>query len=346
MKGSFIMKLNKKILSVTICAAAMLSISSVMVSAENYPALSVSETSDSGMFIDGVANPYEDCTDLNMAYEISGVYLNAPEVKDIDNASSMVIRASKSLQMVVVTYLDKSGNDVIEIRKGIGTEDISGDYRVHKTTNILNVNGMEITVKGDSTDIYLAVWNDGYYSYSVFADENYPLIESDITDIAEKTSSETLIGGDPRTWGPDEDFTNTDTNLDMINPYTEYSSLKEANEAAGFSLRVSKMLNGYKLETVRVLDEDNADEDALIEAVYSNGKNKIIIRKSSGESDISGDYNEYKKTYKSGKTVYKGENRSKISLCTWQKKDYSYSVFVENGTVSLKTMKYIKLGVR
>lgn len=338
------MKLNKKILSVTMCAAVLLSVSSVTVNAENISALGASQTSD-GTFL-GVPNPYEDCDDLNKAYEISGVYLNAPEVKDIDSASSVAIRASKSLQMTVVTYLDRDGNDVLEIRKAVGNEDISGDYRVHDTTNVLEANGYEVTVKGNDTDIYLAIYSDGYYSYSISADGNYPLSGSDISEIVEKISGDAPIGGDSRTWGATENTAEDSLIGGVSNPYTEYSTIKEANEAAGFSLRVSKMLKGFELETVYVIDSDSADEEATIEAVYTDGKSKITVRKSSEESDISGDYNEYKKTYKSNSAYYKGESRSKISLCTWKKRGRSYSISIDGASVSIKTMKYLKFGVR
>ena len=53
------------------------------------------------------------------------------------------------------------------MRKSIGTDDNSGDYNEYPQQEELMVNDISVTVKGSGDLIYLAVWTDGDYSYSL-----------------------------------------------------------------------------------------------------------------------------------------------------------------------------------
>ena len=52
-------------------------------------------------------------------------------------------------------------------RKGIGEEDISGDYNVYEVEEIANVSGAQVTLKGSADGYVLAVWNADGYAYAV-----------------------------------------------------------------------------------------------------------------------------------------------------------------------------------
>ncbi len=66
-----------------------------------------------------------------------------------------------------VTCYSKDGTNELVLRKAPGTEDISGDYNTYAESDMLNISGTEVSVKGNDGLLYLACWNDGEYSYSV-----------------------------------------------------------------------------------------------------------------------------------------------------------------------------------
>lgn len=53
------------------------------------------------------------------------------------------------------------------IRKAAGSEDISGDWNEYAEISEKDVGGKEVTLKGNNGKIYLAIWTDGGYTYSV-----------------------------------------------------------------------------------------------------------------------------------------------------------------------------------
>ena len=111
-----------------------------------------------------IPNPFIDCASLAEAGEVAGFEMRAPEtVGDYDHVSISAMDG----ELVDVLY--ESGDDTVRVRKGAGTEDISGDYNSYAEAAVSKVDGMEVTMKGDSGKVYLAVWTSGEYTYSVSA---------------------------------------------------------------------------------------------------------------------------------------------------------------------------------
>ena len=111
-----------------------------------------------------IPNPFIDCASLAEAGEVAGFEMRAPEtVGNYDHVSISAIDGD----MVDVLY--ESGDETVRVRKGAGTEDISGDYNSYAEAAVSKVDGMEVTMKGDSGKVYLAVWTSGEYTYSVSA---------------------------------------------------------------------------------------------------------------------------------------------------------------------------------
>lgn len=130
----------------------------------------------------------------------------------------------------------------------------------------------------------------------------------------------------------------------MPNPFTDHSSMEEAEQAAGFSLTVPDKIDNFSDRIIRTLK--NEDGTSMIEVIYCNEQDQsstkedeIRIRKENGTDDISGDYTDYAES--SVITVHevpvsvKGDNGN-IRLATWHSGDYSYSVgfYSENGISS------------
>ena len=111
-----------------------------------------------------IPSPFIDCASLAEAGEIAGFEMRAPEtVGDYDRVSISAIDG----ELIDVLY--ESGDDTVRVRKGAGSEDISGDYNSYAETAVSEVDGMEVTMKGDAGKVNLAVWTNGEYTYSVSA---------------------------------------------------------------------------------------------------------------------------------------------------------------------------------
>lgn len=111
-----------------------------------------------------IPNPFIDCASLAEASQVAGFEMRAPEaVGDYDRVSISAIDG----ELIDVLY--ESGDDTVRVRKGAGTEDISGDYNSYAEAAVSKVDGMEVTMKGGSGKAYLAAWTSGEYTYSVSA---------------------------------------------------------------------------------------------------------------------------------------------------------------------------------
>ena len=55
-------------------------------------------------------------------------------------------------------------------RKGLGGDDISGDYNTYDVTEEQTIDGHTVLCKGNDGLIYTATWTDGTYSYAVMCD--------------------------------------------------------------------------------------------------------------------------------------------------------------------------------
>lgn len=126
----------------------------------------------------------------------------------------------------------------------------------------------------------------------------------------------------------------------MPNPFTDHSSMAEAEQAAGFSLTVPDKIDGFSDRIIRTLK--NEDGTSMIEVIYCNEQDQsstkedeIRIRKENGTDDISGDYTDYSEnsviTVNEIPVSVKGDNGG-IRLATWHSGDYSYSVGFYTGS--------------
>ena len=111
-----------------------------------------------------IPNPFIDCASLAKASQVAGFEMRAPEaVGDYDRVSISAIDG----ELIDVLY--ENGDNTVRVRKGAGTEDVSGDYNSYAETAVSQVDGMEVTMKGGAGRVNLAVWTNGEYTYSVSA---------------------------------------------------------------------------------------------------------------------------------------------------------------------------------
>ena len=71
-----------------------------------------------------------------------------------------------------------TGEERLDYRKSVGTEDNSGVYLDFDRVQEENVDGTKATLKGDETRVYLILWQKDDFSYSIYAEEGIPTEEA------------------------------------------------------------------------------------------------------------------------------------------------------------------------
>ena len=148
-----------------------------------------------------------------------------------------------------------------------------------------------------------------------------------------QTAETTNAGGSEATTTEDEPM------VGMANPWTEYATLAEAEEAAGFGITVPASVKGYDDVLIQVMKVANTDDDGnkadeiILEYRFMNGTDDVNIRKGKVADDISGVYGEYKESTADvdGNTVTVSSDGSLAYIATWTAGGYSYSVFASAG---------------
>lgn len=111
----------------------------------------------------GMPNPYTDHASLKEAEEDAGFEIQIPD--EIRGAKAVAFR-NLGTKMLEVIYYD-GDTEVARIRKGIGAEDISGDYNEYELDETVDTAGTQVTLKGSADGYALAVWNADGYAYAV-----------------------------------------------------------------------------------------------------------------------------------------------------------------------------------
>lgn len=147
----------KKAIVFTLCAA-------IMLSAAACSHASKPEESSSALVgqLAQVPNPFVSCDTLEEAGKLAGFDITVPtEIKGYDQDHISVMEKT----MIQVSF--KKGDDEIYFRKGVGAEDISGDYNSYSSTSELTVGPDQVTMKGDGDQVHTAIWTDGGFSYAI-----------------------------------------------------------------------------------------------------------------------------------------------------------------------------------
>lgn len=127
------------------------------------------------------------------------------------------------------------------------------------------------------------------------------------------------------------------------NPWKEYTSVKDAENAVGFSVKLPKKISGYTKDMIQAVD------GLVLQVFYKNGDKEVLIRKAlvSQGKDISGDYNVYDVTKKvsvkgkKGKVTIKGTEKKK-NLAVWSDGTYSYSLYTSAGMSQKALIRLVK----
>ncbi|MBR4928566.1 MAG: hypothetical protein IKX72_03305 [Oscillospiraceae bacterium] len=111
--------------------------------------------------------------------------------------------------------------------------------------------------------------------------------------------------------------------MQIPNPFVDYESLEAAAKAAGFELKTPSSVKGFSDKLIQVCNGE------MIQVIYLNGDDRLLIRKAKGSEDISGDYNEYSDnstvTVNGNSVTLRGDD-GKVSTAVWTSGGYTYSV--------------------
>lgn len=127
-----------------------------------------------------IPNPWQEYKTVSEAAKAAGFGFNAPE--KIGKYSVSYVQAMDGI--VEVTYAD--GGSEFCVRKGMGTDDISGDYNTYKNISEKKIGSSTITLRSNGDGVNSAVWTDGSYSYSIYSGDELTaaFIEDIISSIA------------------------------------------------------------------------------------------------------------------------------------------------------------------
>lgn len=109
-------------------------------------------------------SPFTDCKSLKEAEEVVGFDMSVPD--KIDDYDDISYSAMKRYRLIQIDYR-KDENRYVCIRKAFGNDDISGDYNKYNSEVMAELDGRQVTFKGNDDKVSLATWTDGDYTYSV-----------------------------------------------------------------------------------------------------------------------------------------------------------------------------------
>ena len=115
-----------------------------------------------------LSNPFGE--DYSCAEELSeAAGFEVPELKNLPFEVEDINYSVIGGDLAQIQYFGK--NNDITYRKSGEEADNSGDYNNYNYTEVIEVNNIKITVKGEKKLLKLAIWTDGKYAHSIYADK-------------------------------------------------------------------------------------------------------------------------------------------------------------------------------
>lgn len=115
-----------------------------------------------------IPNPFIPCATLQAAADIAGFSLDAPDAYGAYDHT--VIQAIEG-EMIEVIYEDASETEGLRIRKGVGTDSISGDYNSYDSEETQTIAGVSVSIRKNGDLIFVAEWTDGGYAHSITSED-------------------------------------------------------------------------------------------------------------------------------------------------------------------------------
>ncbi len=167
------MKNSKKILAIALGAAAVLSLAACSSSNSKTTEASTTESAKAAATTatESIANPWVDVDDLAAAKEKAGFEMSVP-----DEITGYILSEYRVMtegdKIIEVIYTENNSDKEIRIRKGVGADDISGDWNSYTEKYTGSLDGLSYSASGNAKDSYnLATWApDDKYTFSISSD--------------------------------------------------------------------------------------------------------------------------------------------------------------------------------
>jgi hypothetical protein len=107
-----------------------------------------------------------DIVEVSSVEELSEtVGFEVVEPRNLPFEPESVVYTAYWAEMAEIVYT--SDEQTAAFRKGIGSDDVSGDYNSYELTGEISVNDINATLKGNDENYTLAIWTDGEFAYSL-----------------------------------------------------------------------------------------------------------------------------------------------------------------------------------
>lgn len=140
---------------------------SLVACAKNAPATDYQQKQKDGQILEEnsaqIPNPFVDCETIADAEKIAGFEITVPDKMPEGYSQSSI----QAINDYLIQIFYESGDNEILIRKGIGSEDISGDYNTYSESNTMTIGELTINTKGNDGKINVATWINGEYTFSI-----------------------------------------------------------------------------------------------------------------------------------------------------------------------------------
>lgn len=113
----------------------------------------------------GMPNPWTDQQTMEDAQQAVGFSFQTP--KTIGVMKPVCIQTLESDIIQVFYQQTADSEEHVLLRKGFGSQDISGDYNAYSQSTVEFIGGSQVTLQGDDGMMMLATWVSGRFSYSV-----------------------------------------------------------------------------------------------------------------------------------------------------------------------------------
>lgn len=149
--------MKRKVTLIILCVVVMLTMAACSKETETSP-----DTTNNAE----IANPIVEHAALEEAIETAGFDFAVPDTIDGYGSRKIMTIDKKTIQVVYSGEKER-----LTVRKAEGNGDISGDYNVYSENNVISVDGIEITLKGNEGEANTAVWADNGYSFSITSED-------------------------------------------------------------------------------------------------------------------------------------------------------------------------------
>lgn len=107
-----------------------------------------------------------DIVEVSSAKELSEtVGFEVAEPGNLPFEPESVVYTAYWAEIAEIVYTN--GEQTAVFRKGIGSDNVSGDYNFYELTSEISVNNINVTLKGNGENYTLAIWTDSEFAYSL-----------------------------------------------------------------------------------------------------------------------------------------------------------------------------------